>query len=58
MESPPWLFCRVQWDFLRSESISSAVNTFVTILTEARDRYVPSTLPTTKRPTVWWDRFC
>ena len=20
--------------------------------------HVPSTLPTTKRPTVWWDRLC
>lgn len=39
-------------------SSSVVVDIFVTILTEARDRYVPSTLPTTKQPTVWWNHFC
>ena len=62
-KSAPWnhvrgYFRRVQWNFLKSESIPDAIDTFVNILTKARDRYVPSTMPTVRRPTVWWDRNC
>ena len=43
---------------MKSGSISDAISTFVAILTTACDRYLSSTLPTTTRPTVWWDRYC
>ena len=62
-KSAPWnhvhgYFRRVQWDFLKSESIPDAIDTFINILTMACDRYVSSSLPTAKRPTVWWDHHC
>ena len=62
-KSAPWRhlcghFCQVQWGFLKSKPIPDAIDTFVNILTMAHDRYVSSTLPTIKRPTVWWDHYC
>ena len=43
---------------MRDGTISDAVDAFVTILTEAQNHYVPSSMPTMARPTVWWNRFC
>ena len=62
-KSAPWRhlcrhFHRVQWGFLKSKPIPDAIDTFVNILTTAHDRYVSSTLPTIKRPTVWGDCYC
>ena len=62
-KSAPWhhirgYFRRVQWDKLKFEPTSDAVDAFVKVLTEVRDRYVPSTIPTLKRPIIWWNRFC
>ena len=62
-KSAPWRhlcghFHQVKWGFLKSKPIPDAIDAFVNILTMARDRYVSSTLPTIKRPTVWWDRYC
>ena len=62
-KSAPWRhlcrhFRRVQWGFLKSKPIPDAIDAFVNILTMARDHYVSSTLPTIKRPTVWWDHYC
>ena len=59
-KSVPWnrlrgYFRRVSWSSLKSGYISDAISTFVAILTTVRDRYLSSTLPTTTRPTVWWD---
>ena len=62
-KSAPWnhirgYFHQANCDKLKSEPISDAVDTFVTVLTEVHDRYVSSTIPTMKRPTIWWNRFC
>ena len=42
----------------KSEPISDAMDTFVNVLTEVRDHYMPSTIATVKHPTVWWNHFC
>ena len=61
--SAPWShihgrFRRVQWDVLRSGTVSDAAEAFATIIIKARDCYIPSTVPVVARPTVWWNRFC
>lgn len=44
-------FRPVQWDVLKSGTVSDAINNFV-------NHYIPSTVPVEARPTVWWNRFC
>ena len=43
---------------LKYGTISDAVDAFVSILTEARNHYVPSSVSTMAQPTVWWNCFC
>ena len=55
MESSLWVFPSRFMELLEVRLYFSA---FIAILTTAHDRYLSSTLPTTTRPTMWWDRYC
>ena len=48
-------FLCVQWDVLKTGTISDANGAFNDIITQVHDHYVSSTIP---RPTKWWNCFC
>jgi len=61
--SAPWphicgYFRRINWDRIKDGTVDDATAFLTSSLVSAQDRYVPSSIPTLHRPTVWWNRYC
>ena len=61
--SAPWPhifghFRRLNWDHVKDGSVDDATTFVTSSLINAQNRYVLSSIPTLRRPTVWWNRHC
>ena len=61
--SAPWPhicghFRRLNWDHIKDGSVDDATAFVTSSLTNAQNRYVPSSIPNLHCPTVWWNKHC